>query len=239
MGYTIGKQSGFSPEEAHVIDHSYAQKYTQPGTGNIMPYLTLELKSEATGGALWHAENQAAGSGTYCVRAMEWLLDQATFSQETGETDTVAFSISATGRLVVLSIHWHSLEDRAYYMSYVKSFMTTDKEHIQACHSTVKNIVEWAVGKRHETLKQTLQTLFPLSDQWTQKRTAAVAEKDDDDSRRLGKSRCSEPIRRPAERSRRSSSFTSTQSSIEGHSAATKDTTVTKSSKTGKVSLRR
>ena len=77
VGYAVGKQSGFSPQQAHVIDHSYAQKYTQLGTGNSMPYLTVELKSEATGGTLWHAENQAAGSGTYCVTAMDWLLEQS------------------------------------------------------------------------------------------------------------------------------------------------------------------
>ena len=244
VGYAVGKQSGFLPQQAHVIDHSYAQKYTQPGTGNSMPYLTVELKSEATGGTLWHAENQAAGSGTYCVKAMEWLLEQAKASENATEIDTVAFSIAATGRLVVLSIHWRSLEDRAYYMSYVKSFVTTDKEHVQACHSTVKNVLDWAVGERHRNLKQTLQILFPLSDQWTQKQTAAAAELDEEEngeageeeeeedeeepstpaasfSRRSGGKRRAEPVRRS---SATMESFASTQSLGTRRTAVTRDT---------------
>lgn len=105
VGYETGKKSGFSAQQARVINHPYARPYTQPGTGNYLPFLTLELKSEATGGTLYLAENQAAGSGTYSLRAMEWLLDQAKASQTTRQTDTVAFSIAATGRIAVLSVH--------------------------------------------------------------------------------------------------------------------------------------
>ena len=213
-----------------------------------MPFLTVELKSEATGGMLYHAEHQAAGSGTYCVKAMEWLLEQTKASQKITETDTLAFSISGTGRLVVLSAHWRSLEDRTYYMSYVKGFLTAETEQVQACHSTVKNIVEWAIGKRHPALKDTLQTLFPLSQQWTQKRTATAAELDYPESkveeeqeedgeedeeeievlpRRSGKSRRSGPTRRS---SAATQSFASTQSLGDRRSAATKDTSMTKGS---------
>ena len=180
IGYAVGKKSGFSARQAHVLDHPQAQKYTQPGTGNILPFITVELKSEATGGTLFHAENQAAGSGTYSVRAMEWLLDQA--KAESKPVDSVAFSIAATGRLVVLSIHWFSPEDKTYYMSYVKSFTTTDKEHVQACHSTVKNIVDWAVDDRHDKLKTTLQTLFPYTNQWS-KRSSFAAELEDENNK--------------------------------------------------------
>ena len=248
LGYNPGMDSGFSKQQLHVVDHPYAKPYIQPGTGNILPFLTVELKSEATGGTLFHAENQAAGSGTYCQRSMEWLLDQAKASQNRRETDTVAFSMSGTGRLVVLSVHWHSLEDRTYYMSYVKGFQTSEKDQVQACHSTVKNIIEWAVGTRHKGLGNVLQQLFPLSQQWTDKRTATAAELDDpgdndeeDDEeedevievrpKRVAKSRRSGPLRRTSRSFAATQSFTSTQSSGDRRSAATKDTSVTKGSK--------
>ena len=78
-------------------------------------------------------------------------------------------------------------------MSYVKSFVTTDKEHVQACHSTVKNILDWAVRERHRNLKQTLQILFPLSGQWTQKRTAAAAKLDEEENGEAGEEEEEEP----------------------------------------------
>jgi hypothetical protein len=258
VGYAIGPESGFSAQQAHVIDHKQAKPYTQPGTGNVLPFLTVELKSEATGGTLFHAENQAAGSGTYSLRSMEWLLDKAKASQANRETDTIAFSISGTGRLVVLSVHWHSLEDRTYYMSYVKGFLTSEKEHVQACHNTVKNIIDWAIKKRHPRLKAVLQELFPLSHQWTDKRTATAGElddpgdgeaaeedgDDDDDGddeeeeiealpRRAAKGRRSEPTKGNRRSSAATQSFASTQPVGDRRSATTRDTSVTKGSKQG------
>ena len=184
VGYETGKKSGFSAQQAHVINHPYARPYTQPGTGNCLPFLTLELKSEATGGTLYHAENQAAGSGTYSLRAMEWLLDQAKASQTTRQTDTIAFSITSTGRMAVLSVHWYSPEKKTYFMSYVKGFLSSEPEGVQNCHNAVKNVIEWGLGSRHTTLAKVLQELFPLTKQWTDKRTSTAAELDypDDDN---------------------------------------------------------
>lgn len=175
VGYNTGIKSGFSAQQAHVIHHPHARPYTQPGTGNVLPFLIVELKSEATGGTLYHAENQAAGSGTYSQKAMEWLLDQTNTPQENRQTDTLTFSMTGTGRLVVLSAHWHSPEDRVYYMSYVKGFLPSEPEHVQACHSIVKNIIEWGLGKRRSKLGDVLQQLFPLTQQWTEKGTVTAA----------------------------------------------------------------
>lgn len=255
VGYDTGIKSGFSAQQAHVINHPQARPYTQPGTGNVLPFLTVELKSEATGGTLYHAENQAAGSGTYSLRAMEWLFDQANAPQQDRQTDTVTFSMTGTGRLVILSAHWHSPEDRMYYMSYVKGFIASEPEQVQACHNTVKNIVEWGLGKRHSKLGDILQQLFPLTQQWTEKRTVTAAELDDpgaDDEgdegmeaidsvpRRVAKSRRSE-----REGTRRSpstaQSFPSTQSLGDRCLIASKDTSVTQGVKshTPKPSPRR
>ncbi|KAL9124218.1 MAG: hypothetical protein Q9217_006429 [Psora testacea] len=161
VGYTPGIDSGFSKSGRGVIDHPCATAYTKPGTGTILLFLT------------------AAGSGTYSLRAIDWLLDQAKASQANRQTDTIAFSMAGTGRLVVLSVHWYSPEDRIHYMSYVKGFQTSEPGHVQACNSTVKNIVDWAVGIRHDKLKVVLQTLFPLTRQWSEKRTATAAQFDE------------------------------------------------------------
>ena len=164
VGYSIGRRSEWSSREADVIDHQHALPYTQPGTGNRLPFLTLELKSEATGGTLWHAENQAAGSGTFCVKAMQWLLGQATALGTSSMVDTVAFSVSATARQVVFYIHYYSEERGAYLMSYINSYMTTDPQHIQQCHDLVKNIVDLGLGMRQNKLRECLKTLYPQID---------------------------------------------------------------------------
>lgn len=177
VGYSIGRRSDWSSKEAAVVDHHRALPHTQPGTGNRLPFFTLELKSEATGGTLWHAENQAAGSGTYCVRAMEWLLGQAYSVQPDSTVDTVAFSASATARQVVFYIHYYSPEQGAYFMSYVKSFMTTDPQHIQECRNLVNNILDYGLGMRQQNLRDCLDSLFPHMDtKWKKSRRASDPE---------------------------------------------------------------
>ena len=174
VGYSIGRRSEWSSREADVVDHPYALSYTQPGTGNRLPFLTLELKSEATGGTLWHAENQAAGSGTCCVKAMQWLLDQADPLQPSNMIDTVAFSAAATARDVVFYIHYYSEQQKAYFMSYINSYMTTDPRHIQECRNLVNNILDFGLGMRQGKLRKCLETLYPQIDtKWKKSRSAS------------------------------------------------------------------
>ena len=67
--------------------------------------------------------------------------------------------MTGTRRMMVLSAQWHSLEDQKYYMSYVKGFLSSEPEQVQAYHSTIKNVIEWGLGKRHSKLGDVLQQL--------------------------------------------------------------------------------
>lgn len=59
------------------MNHLKARPYTQPARGNSFPFLMIEIKSEAAGGTLHVAENQAAGSGSHSVNSISWLLQEA------------------------------------------------------------------------------------------------------------------------------------------------------------------
>ena len=76
LGYSRGQQSGWSTAQYNVISHLRARPYTQPGRGNTFPFAMFELKSEAAGGTLYAAENQASGSGSHSVNALLWLLHE-------------------------------------------------------------------------------------------------------------------------------------------------------------------
>lgn len=171
LGYANDFTSGFTDKQAYVLSHPHSKAFLKPGTDNSLPFLTFELKSEATGGNLYVAENQAAGSGTCSLRAVQWLLDQTGSACSNKLKDAVTFSIAASGRVAVLSVHWRSEKDKREYMSHVKSFLTTELEHIQQCHDAVKNIIDYGVGARRTELGKALEALFPLSQQWSKRST--------------------------------------------------------------------
>lgn len=165
-GYPAGRRSDWTRQQNAVVDHPFARPYIQPARGNRFPLLALELKLEANGGTLWHAENQAAGSGSHCVNALPWLLEQASPAKAITVTGCVAFTSGTTHREVIFYVHHYSEEDRYFYMSYLQRFSTTDSADIQRCHSLVKNILEYGIVTRQARIKDAPGQLFPFPKAW-------------------------------------------------------------------------
>ena len=173
-GYPPGQRSDWTAQENAIADHRVARPYTQPARGNRFPLLAFEMKSEATGGTLWHAENQAAGSGSYCVKALQWFLEKASPNEIVSSTDCVAFTGAVTHREVIFHVHYYSEEDAYFHMSYLRRFSTTDPGDVQGCHDLVKNILEYGITTRQTKIKNALAQLFPVPDQWKQTRPAST-----------------------------------------------------------------
>ena len=56
--------------------------------------------------------------------------------------------IALTHRQVLVHIHHYSEEDHRFYMSYLKSFLSTDPADVQGCHNIVKNILDYDLDTR-------------------------------------------------------------------------------------------
>ena len=159
-GYPTGQRSTWTAKENTVIDHRVARRLTQPAKGNSFPYLVLELKSEATGGTLWQAENQAAGSGACCVNAARWLLREANPSQEPQVVKTIAFSACLSHRQVVWHVHWYHAANEQQYMSWIATHDTI--RQVQSCNHLTLNILDHGHGDRQTNLRGALARLHPI-----------------------------------------------------------------------------
>ena len=164
LGYAVGSGSNWTVEQASVMIHPNALPHARPTITNTWPFLMVEVKSEATGGTLWHAENQAAGSGSYAVKALVWLLEQS--SRSASIADTAAFTIAATHRQALLFIHWRSEQDPQFCMSLLKQFSIMDSQDIRSCNRAVKNIIDRALGTRKTLIENALEALYPYPEDW-------------------------------------------------------------------------
>ena len=181
-GYPIGRHSDWTAQETAVLDHVMARPYTQPARGNCFPFLIIEAKSEAAGGTLWLAENQAAGSGSHAVNGMRWLLAQAQLSAATptdkprSETnshlDSLAFTIAMTNRHAFFYAHYYLEAEKKFYMSYIADFSFIKPSEIQACRDTIQNILDHGLEGRRTTIRWALGKLFPFPDSWKVSRSA-------------------------------------------------------------------
>ena len=171
-GYLTGQRSNWTIEENAVIDHPKAKKITQPARGNCFPFFVFELKSEAMGGTLWQAENQAAGSGACCVMIKRWLYSEAHGTDDQPVTDSIAFSACVTHREVVFHVHHYSTAENRIYMSRIGAFQTVDE--VEGCNNIISNIFKHGLGTRQDKTREQVRLLYPFPSHWKQSRTASV-----------------------------------------------------------------
>lgn len=186
LGYPTDDTSKWKIKENAVIDHPVARRMTQPAKGNCFPFFTLELKSEAMGGNLWQAENQAAGSGASCVNATCWLHREATPSEVQSIVDSIAFTACLTHRLVVFHVHFFMPEEKQYYMSRIAACDPLCEVQIQKSNHLTESILEYCLGDRQVKIRKALALLYPFPNHWKNSRPASVMESqslaaDDDD----------------------------------------------------------
>ncbi|MCJ1449593.1 MAG: hypothetical protein MMC23_010115 [Stictis urceolatum] len=173
-GYLVGQRSTWAIKENAVIDHPHAKKITQPAKGNSFPFFVFELKSEAMGGTLWQAENQAAGSGACCVMIKRWLYREAHGTDDQPVVDSIAFSACVTHREVVFHVHHYSTADKRLYMSRFGAFQTVDE--VEGCNNIVSNIFKHGLGARQDQTLEQVKLLYPFPPHWKRSRSASVME---------------------------------------------------------------
>ncbi|KAI0103758.1 hypothetical protein GGR51DRAFT_524398 [Nemania sp. FL0031] len=158
VGYSV---ADWSPAHRNVLKSAEAGVYTQPGGNALLPFLIIEAKSEATGGSMFVAENQAAGAGSHSVNSLLWLYNKAGITDTVDQTNKVAFSITLCQRQAHIYLHWYSEDDDRFYMSMAEAFWVWKPDDIRACHDAVENIVDYALGARRDAIKQALDVLSP------------------------------------------------------------------------------
>ena len=182
FGYPTATKTNFTEQEESIINNPFAKMYTQPTSEARLPFLTIEIKSEASGKNLWYAENQAAGSGTHMVASLRWLLHQAQAQDRTSQATqphqqplnpelAVAFSICLVARSAVLYIHYY--REGRYYMYPVTRYWLDVVKDIQNCSREIQNVLDYGLGPRRVAVNQALQKLWPVPEEWSRKRKAS------------------------------------------------------------------
>ena len=166
-GYPNGQDSDWTDLEVAVVDHRMTRPCTQPTR-------EIEIKSEATDGTLYVAENQAATSGAHSVHSLLWLLSQADLSRTRSSTDSVVFTATVSQREAVFHVHWFSPKDNKVYMSYIDSFAFMKDLDIQGCRNLVKNILDYSLEVRQPIIRNALKLFHPIPKQWKRARPASV-----------------------------------------------------------------
>lgn len=137
------------------------------GSANIhnlrYPFLVVELKGDGPNGAgsLWVATNQCLGASATCVNITERLNDQLRQVSDPSvqPVDSVSFSVATNGTEARLYVTWKENE-QDYYMQRVSSFALQRPEHHVEFRRYIRNIIDWAKGRRLQAIQKSLDILF-------------------------------------------------------------------------------
>lgn len=169
-GINRGRHFDWTDDEVDVINHPAAMPYAQPTKDVLFPFLSLEFKSEYTGGTLYVAENQGVGSAVHCVVSHRWFLKQASIASGSGkataDTDAIAFTVALSPRLAVMYVAWYASKKQRYVVSKFKNILFSELDHIQQCRDIISNILDYGLRTRVSTIRSALADLSPPPASW-------------------------------------------------------------------------
>ncbi|KAF4310486.1 hypothetical protein GTA08_BOTSDO12641 [Botryosphaeria dothidea] len=149
--------------------------FSDPTTslGVRFPFLLIETKPAATGGSLYHAQNQAAAGGACMLNALKRLGElsqlQGDGSPPTSLASTpMAFSILSSSSLVEVWIHyWNSLGTASTpHSSCLAKLAVFDCTMGDGCESFLRmlsGIIRWGVRELEMWCNETLDTIAASS----------------------------------------------------------------------------
>lgn len=150
----------FANEQAYNGQNLY--RHTQILKDNSLPFFLWEVKSQCTGGNIYHAVNQTITGGSTLVKAARAL---AVLTDKYSKTphipaDTIAFSVAVDNATLQLQVHWYSANQVQYLTQRYQTFSLVDPKTIQELHRVVKNVLDWGYKDRYSLIRNQLSILF-------------------------------------------------------------------------------
>ena len=164
-------RDSFTPVESAVMRHNRLNAFSHPTTATYWPFFAVEFKSASRGGTRWVADNQNAGTGCHCVNSIETLLKYTRKAEVQRQTiDSLAFSCVADADFGSLWVHWQDLRtdegSSRFLSSEVDNFSFRKLNDLRQFRACVRNIIEYGIDKRLDTIKKALADCLSLIPQW-------------------------------------------------------------------------
>ena len=142
------------------VTDPFGQSYSKPLKDLSFPYLSIEFKSQATGGTPFIANNQNAGSGAMGMQGHLEVAKRTTGLEDFDFDAPQYFSVSIDQRNADVNVHWVSKPEQSgafgFHMARLKTHCLSEPEGLRAIHKAVKNILDYNAGTRLRELCEAL-----------------------------------------------------------------------------------
>ena len=173
IGYVA---EAFMPDQLEAIrslrDSETDKSYALPCEDLYFPFLVIETKSQAKGGTLIHATNQASNAGAIIGHGLVELARRSLGLESIDYDEPQMFSLVLDHKVAQLNVHWldpHGERFRFCMTELVPIYPLQESDKIRALRRSIRNIYDWGVKRL-----STIRSLVDAYAESFQKQTEAV-----------------------------------------------------------------
>lgn len=144
-----------------LVDDKFGKSYAMPDNDLRFPFLSIEFKSQATGGTHYTATNQVAGAGSIALYGYLELMQRSSRVQKLDINEPQFFSATIDHELMRINAHWLGggpSEGRPYsfHVETVERYFLNEKEGVRAAMWAIQNILDYSLGGRLQGICEAL-----------------------------------------------------------------------------------
>ena len=160
FGYS---ESAFTDDRLGMIDlltDQSERSYAKPNKNLRLPFFDVEFKSQANGGTFFVAANQGANAGSIALRGNLELIRRGLSVDEFDYNEPQFFSLIMDHESAQINVHWLGIGAHdgqfSFHVENLSKYDFNDLDDLRAAQRAVKNILDYGVDERLQTLCEAL-----------------------------------------------------------------------------------
>ena len=160
FGYAVDRFTRMQRLTIDSLTNHFGQNFAEPLPDLRFPSVDIEFKSQAKGGSLYVATNQAALAGAVALYGMLNSMDHELAVHEFDLNEPYFFSIVMDQLLARVCVHWvekpTGKDQASFHLDVLASYVVDEATSIKALIRATRNIFDWALNERLTKLRNAL-----------------------------------------------------------------------------------
>lgn len=133
-----------------LVQYPNGPSFASPSSDIRFPYAVTEYKSQATGGSIYVATNQATGAGAVALNGFLELLNRGPGLDASDVDKPLFFSVAMDQNSAYINMHWigktSDTNEHTFHLEELRMLPLRYNDSIQVLQRALKNIHEYAAG---------------------------------------------------------------------------------------------
>ncbi|KAL9607690.1 MAG: hypothetical protein Q9167_007420 [Letrouitia subvulpina] len=152
FGFSKSAFTSDQQEVAHLLVDQFGRSYARPDKNLLYPFLSIDFKSEATGGTHHIGTNQAANAGAIALHGFLESMRRTSSVDDFNYDEPKFFSMTLDAAYVKINVHWVRKTSKEgefeFHVTKIARHNLDNENGVKAVQRSAKNILEYGLNKQ-------------------------------------------------------------------------------------------